>query len=102
MNKCYFIGHLTKDPYLSETLSGVSVVHFTIAVNRPVSQDGEKKADFFNVTAWRGLAESVGNYCKKGSKVCVIGSIQIREYEDNKGVKKNAVDVIAQEIEFLS
>lgn len=101
MNVVHLIGRLTQDQYLSETLNGVSVVHFTIAVNRPTSQDGEKKADFFTVTAWKGLAESVGKYCKKGSKVCVTGIIQLREYEDNKGVKKNAVDVIAQDIEFL-
>lgn len=102
MNKVYLIGHVCQDPFVSETLSGVSVVHFTIAVNRPMANDGEKKADFFTVTAWRALAESIGKYCKKGSKVCVTGSIQIREYEDNKGVKKNAVDIIAQEVEFLS
>lgn len=102
MNKSILIGHVCQDPFLSETLSGVPVVHFTIAVNRHATQDGEKTSDFFNVTAWRGLAESVGKYCKKGSKVFVTGSIQIREYEDNNGLKKNAVDVIAQEVEFLS
>lgn len=102
MNKVILIGHVCQDPFVSETLNGVSVCHFTIAVNRTTSQEGEKKADFFTVTAWRGLAESVGKYCKKGSKVCVTGSIQLREYEDNKGVKKNAVDVIAQEVEFIS
>lgn len=101
MNKVVLIGRLTQDASRSETLSGVAVCHFTIAVNRPTSSNGEKKADFFTVTAWRGLAESVSKYCKKGSKVCVTGSIQLREYEDNKGVKKNAVDVIAQDIEFL-
>lgn len=101
MNKVYLIGNITQDPYLSETLNGVYVCRFSIAVNRPTTQDGEKKADFFSVTAWRGLAESVGKHCKKGSKVCVIGSVQIREYEDNQGVKKNAVDIIAQEVEFL-
>ena len=56
MNKVFLIGNLTRDPELTETASGVSVCHFSIAVNRPYSGE-EKKTDFFNVTAWRGLAD---------------------------------------------
>ena len=79
MNKVFLIGNLTRDPEISETNSGVSVCHFGIAVNRNYSSgDGERQTDFFNVTAWRGLAENVGKYCKKGNKVAVTGSIQIR------------------------
>ncbi len=103
MNKVFLIGNLTRDPELTETSGGVSVCHFAIAVNRSyTSSDGERQTDFFNVTAWRGLAENVSRFTKKGSKVAVSGSIQIRNYEDNQGARRTAVDVIAQDVEFLT
>ena len=103
MNKVFLIGNLTRDPELTETAGGVSVCHFSIAVNRSyTSSDGERQTDFFNVTAWRGLADTVARYTKKGNKVAVSGSIQIRNYEDNQGARRTAVDVIAQDVEFLS
>ena len=103
MNKVFLIGNLTRDPELTETAGGVSVCHFSIAVNRSyTSSDGERQTDFFNVTAWRGLADTVSRFCKKGSKVAVSGSIQLRNYEDNSGAKRTAVDIIAQDVEFLS
>lgn len=103
MNKVILTGNLTRDPELSETSNGTSVCKFSIAVNRAYTNvDGERQTDFFNITAWRGLWESVAKYTTKGSKVSVSGSIQIRQYEGNDGVKRNAVDIIAQEVEFLN
>ncbi len=103
MNKVFLIGNLTRDPEMSETSGGVSVCHFSIAVNRNYSSaDGERQTDFFNVTAWRGLADTIGRFTKKGHKVAVVGSIQMRNYEDNQGVRRTAVDIIAQDIEFLT
>ncbi len=102
MNKVFLIGNLTRDPELTETSSGVSVCHFSIAVNRSYSTDGERQTDFFNVTAWRGLADTVAKYTKKGNKVAVSGSIQMRTYDDNQGIRRTAVDVIAQDVEFLT
>ncbi len=103
MNKVFLIGNLTRDPELTETAGGVSVCHFSIAVNRSyTSSDGERQTDFFNVTAWRGLADTIARYTKKGNKVAVSGSIQIRNYDDNQGVRRTAVDVIAQDVEFLT
>ncbi len=103
MNKVFLIGNLTRDPELSETAGGVPVCHFSIAVNRNYSsQDGERQTDYFNCTAWRAMAESIARYTKKGKKVAVVGSIQLRNYEDNQGVKRTAVDIIAQDVEFLS
>ena len=84
MNKVFLIGNLTRDPELTETPSGVAVCHFAIAVNRNYSsQDGERQTDFFNCTAWRATAETVARYTKKGNKVAVSGSIQLRNYEDS-------------------
>ena len=76
---------------------------FAIAVQRPYSsQDGERQTDFFECTAWRGLGETIARYTKKGKKVAVSGSIQLRNYEDNQGVKRTAVDIVVQDFEFLS
>ena len=103
MNKVFLIGNLTRDPELSETNGGVSVCRFGIAVNRRFSsQDAERQTDFFNVTAWRALGETVARFTKKGNKVAVVGSIQIRNYEDNAGQKRTYADIIADEVEFLS
>lgn len=103
MNKVFLIGNLTRDPEVSTTAGGVTMCRFAIAVNRPYSSsDGERQTDFFNVTAWRGLGENVGKFCKKGTKVAVSGSIQLRNYEDNQGVRRTAVDIVAQDVEFLS
>lgn len=103
MNKVILIGNLTRDPELTETQSGISVCRFSIAVKRAYTNgDGERETDFFNVTAWRGLGDNVAKYCRKGNKIAVSGSIQMRSYEDNQGVKRTAVDVIAQDIEFLT
>ena len=103
MNKVFLIGNLTRDPELTETSGGVSVCHFGIAVNRSyASSDGERQTDFFNVTAWRGLADNVARFTKKGTKVAVSGSIQMRTYDDNQGIRRTAVDIIAQDVEFLT
>jgi single-strand DNA-binding protein len=103
MNKVILIGNLTRDPEVTTTASGVNVCRFGLAVNRPFSSaNGERQADFFNITAWRDLGDRVAQYQKKGSKVAVTGYIQIRDYEDNQGAKRTAVDIIAQDVEFLS
>ena len=103
MNKVFLIGNLTRDPEIRETPSGVSVCRFSIAVQRPYSsQDGERQTDFFDCTAWRGLGETIARYTKKGKKVAVSGSIQLRNYEDNQGIKRTAIDIIVQDVEFLT
>ena len=103
MNKVFLIGNLTRDPELTETPSGVAVCHFSIAVNRNYqSGDGERQTDFFNCVAWRGLGETIARYTKKGKKVAIAGTIQTRTYENNQGVKVSAIDIVAQDVEFLS
>lgn len=103
MNKVFLIGNLTRDPELSETTSGIALCRFSIAVNRNYAgSDGERKTDFFNVVAWRGLGETVARYAKKGNKVAVCGSIELRNYEDSQGIKRTGVDIVAQDVEFLS
>ena len=97
------IGNLTKDPDMRMTGSGKAVCTLSIAVQRRFGdKNGEVKADFFNVVAWSGLAESCGKYLKKGSKVAVSGTIQNRSYEAKDGTKRFTTELIAEEIEFLS
>lgn len=103
MNKVMLIGNLTRDPELSSISSGVSVCRFSIAVNRRFrNANGETETDFFNIVAWRGLADTCAQYLRKGLKVCIIGQIQNRSYEDKDGVRRYATDIIADEVEFLT
>jgi single-strand DNA-binding protein len=102
MNKVFLIGNLTKNPELSKTTGGISYCRMTIAVNRNyTNQDGERITDFFNIIAWRGLAETCDKYLSKGKKISVIGSLQTRQYEHN-GEKRWLTEIVAEEIEFLS
>ena len=103
MNKVFLIGNLTRDPEISETSAGIKICRFAIAVNRNYSgADGERKTDFFNCVAWRGLGETVARFAKKGNKIAVTGSIELRNYEDNQGIKRTAIDIVAQDVEFLT
>ena len=104
LNKVIMGGRLTADPELKQTTSGVSVCTFSIAVNRRfTSKDStqQSQADFFNVTAWRATAEFVSKYFRKGSSICVIGSLQNRTWNDQQGVKHYATDIIADEVNFV-
>ena len=103
MNKVFLIGNLTRDPELTETSGGIKICRFAIAVNRTYAAgDGERKTDFFNCVAWRGLGETVARYSRKGNKVAVSGGIELRSYENSDGEKKTAVDIVCQDVEFLS
>ena len=103
MNKVYLIGNLTRDPELSETTSGIPFCRFSIAVNRTFANaEGNREADFFNITVWRNQAENCSKFLKKGSKVAVVGSLQNHSYEDKDGIKRTLTDIVASEIEFLS
>ena len=102
LNKVMLGGRLTADPELKQTQSGIPVVSFSIAVNRRFqSKDVQPVTDFFNVTAWRATAEFVSRYFKKGSSICVIGSIQNRTWTDQQGQKRYATDIVADEVLFV-
>lgn len=100
MNKLTIIGNLTKDPELRTTQDGTSVCNFTVAVNRK-KVNGQTEADFFRVSAWRGLGENCSKYLTKGRKVCVVGPVSVRTYTSN-GENRASLEVIAEDVEFLS
>ena len=106
LNKVILCGRLTADPELKQTASGIAVVSFTLAVNRRYqskSADGAQaqQADFISVVAWRQTAEFISRYFKKGSALCVTGSIQTRSWQDQQGQKRYATEVVADEAMFV-
>ncbi len=103
LNKVILGGRLTADPELKQTQSGIAVVSFTIAVNRRYSKDSaqQNESDFFNVTAWRATAEFVSRYFRKGSSICITGSIQNRNWVDQEGQKHYRTDIVADEVMFV-
>ena len=95
------MGRLTKDPNIRYTQStNTMVASFSLAVNRRFAKEGEQQADFINIVAWNKTAEFVSKYFKKGQQVAVVGRIQTRNYEDDKGIKHYITEVIAEEVYF--
>lgn len=103
MNKVILIGNLAADPELRSTGSGISVCTFRIGVSRKFKDaEGNTQTDWINIVAWRALGELCAKYLAKGRKVCVVGSLQTRNYEDKQGNKRVAFEVVADDIEFLT
>lgn len=101
LNKVIIGGRLTSEPELKTTQSGISVVSFSVAVNRKTKQGEEQKADFFNVVAWRQTAEFVSRYFHKGSSICIVGVLQNSSWQDQKGEKHYRTDIVADEVMFV-
>ncbi len=99
MNRVFMIGNLTKDPELTTTANDLVNCKFTLAVSR---RYGSKETDFFSVICWRAMAENCGKYLRKGSKVGICGSIQNKSYETSDGTKRYSVEIVADEVQFLS
>ena len=99
-NKVILAGNLTRDPELRFTNDGVPVCNFGLAVNRVRSQDKDA-VDFFDVSAWRELGETVANYKKKGDPILVEGALRFGTWEADDGSKRSKVDVTAHNIQFL-
>ena len=102
MNRLTIIGNLTRDPELHTTSSGHNACSFTVAVNRRKKVEGHPDADFFRVTAWRGLADVCQQYLAKSSKVAVVGTVSVNTYTANDGTTRASLEVTADEVEFLS
>ena len=101
-NRAILIGRLTADPELKQTTSGTYLVNFRIAVDRRFrGQDGERKADFLTIVAWRQSAEFVAKYFHKGQRVIISeGRIRVTPYTDRDGNKRTRFEVVADEVEF--
>ena len=101
LNKIMLIGNLGRDPELNVTAEGTPVTKFSLAVSRKTS-NGEKETEWFNIVAWRQLAEICERYLHKGSKVYIEGRVTQRKYTDKNGLERTTVDVVANEMEMLT
>src|SRR5699024_14052 len=102
LNRVVLVGRLTRDPDLRYTASGVAVANFTVACNRPFSnQQGEREADFINCVVWRKPAENLANFMSKGSLIGVDGRIQTRSYDGQDGKRVYVTEVVADSVQFL-
>lgn len=104
LNKAMIIGNLTRDPEVRTTPQGTSVASFGVATNfvwTDANGQKQEKAEFHNVVAWRKLADIIGQYLKKGSKIYIEGRLQTRDWNGQDGVKKYRTEIIAENMIML-
>jgi len=99
-NTVTLVGNVTRDPELRFLNSGAALCNFGVAVNRRWQQDGEwqEEAHFFDVTAWRDLAENIAETVKKGDRVIIDGRLQFRQWEAEDGGNRSKVEVVADDV----
>ncbi len=101
INSVVLMGRLVADPELRTTTSGRTLCNFRIAVDRSYVKPGEQRqSDFFTCVAWEQTANFISRYFTKGSMIAVVGSIQMRNYEDKTGAKRTAYDINVREVSF--
>ena len=106
VNKVILVGNLGKDPEVKFTPSGVPVAKFSLATNeryKDKSGEWQDRTEWHNIVAWQRLAEIVGEYVKKGSKIYIEGRLQTSSWEDKQsGEKKYRTEIVAQDLVLLS
>lgn len=101
LNNVVLMGRLVNTPELKATQNGTSLTSFTVAVERSYAKQGEQRqADFIDCVSWRQTAEFITKYFQKGSMIALEGNIQTRNYEDNNGNKRKAVEVVVDNVSF--
>lgn len=101
LNRVILMGRITQDLELKQTQSGISVLSFTVAVDRNYARQGEdRQTDFINCVAWRQRAEFINNYFAKGRMIAIEGNLQTRTYDDKNGVKHYVTEVIVDNASF--
>ena len=104
VNKVTLIGNLGKDPELRYTSSGVAVATFSMATSeswKDPEGNTQERTQWHSIVAWRKLAEIVGEYLKKGSKIYLEGRLQYRNYDDKNGVKRYVTEIVMDEMVML-
>jgi len=104
LNKVMLIGNVVRDPEMRTTPTSQNVASFSIATNfvwTDANGQKQEKAEFHNIVAWRRLAEIVGQYVKKGSKIYVEGRLQTRSWDDQNAVKRYRTEIIADNMIML-
>lgn len=98
MNSVQIIGNISTDIDSRVTPQGHHVATFNVAVASPYNRE---KTAFLRVETWRKQAENVSNYCQKGSKVGIVGHLEVDQYEKD-GQKRSITKVVASNVEFLT
>jgi single-strand DNA-binding protein len=103
INRVVLIGNLTKDPELRHTPSGTAVCKLRLAVNTRIKQQNEwvDKPNYFDITIWGNQGENAAKYLSKGRPVGIDGRLDWREWDTPEGQKRQAVEVIAETVQFL-
>ena len=104
MNKCIFVGRITRDPEMrySGADSQTVVARFGLAINRRFKRDGEPDADFINCVAFGKVAEIIEKYTGKGSQIGIVARVQTGNYTNKDGVKIYTTDFVVEELDLLS
>lgn len=104
LNQCNFIGRLTKDPVIRYTQGGDAIANFSIACSEKWTKDGQKqeKTEFVNCSAFKKLAEIIGEFLTKGSLVFISGKFQTRKWQDKEGNERYSTDILVNEMKMLS
>lgn len=97
-NKVFLGGRLTSDPEIKQTPNGKMVCQFSVAVNR---KGKDQPTDFINCVAWEKSAELLSKFFRKGSSICVVGELQVRQWKDKDGGNRYATEVRVSEINFV-
>lgn len=100
LNKVIMMGRLTADPELKVTASNIAVCNFSIAVSRPYKKGEDRETDFFNCTIWKGGAEVLCKYFKKGDLITVSGTLRTSSYVDKNQIKRLSTNIVVKEIYF--
>lgn len=101
MNKCLFLGRLTKDVEIRYAGSdNTAFGNFTLAVDRKFKKDGQPSVDFLNFVAIGKNAEIISKYCSKGSMIAVTSRVQTRTWDDTEGKKHYATEFVVEEFSF--
>lgn len=101
LNSAVIMGRLSREPELKKTANGVPVVSFSLAVERDSKNaDGTREVDFIPVVAWRGTAEFLSRYFRKGSRAVIAGQLQTRKYTDKNGNNRETMEVVARNVYF--
>jgi single-strand DNA-binding protein len=102
-NQVVIVGNLTRDPELRYTPNGAALVKFGVAVSRRVKDDvsgqwKDAETSFFDVTAWRSLAENVAETLAQGNRVVVVGRLRTNSWETPEGEKRSKIEIEAEEV----
>ena len=102
INRVILVGRLTRNPELKYTTNGIANLKFSLAVNRTYTgANGERLADFINCMAWRGTAENMAKFLKKGALIGIEGRMETSSYQTTDGSTRYSTYVVCDHVQFL-